>query len=530
MKKGVLILNKPWQAFYPTGVPHEIAPAQYSIYQFLSNAAEQHPNKIAVKENYHETTYAELKRAVNKFAAALYENGFKKGDMFAIMLPNCLEYVISFYAVQRLGGTVVQVNPMYQQRELDYILEDSGATWLICNEFQKPKLKHIEHVICIFADGANEDKQTLYTWINKAENSPPSILVEVENDIAILQYTGGTTGRSKGVMITHQNVVCNISQNMITSSDLNSWERVIGIAPMFHAMGLTIMNTTVYNGGTYYPIKRFELDSLVETIKDFQPTIFSGSPTMFIALLNHPDVNSETLNSIKIFGSGSAPLSLEVMKAFEEKSATPIIESYGLSEATTMTHKNPTDQRKVGSIGIPVPSTDAQIVDMETGTKRLPIGEIGELIIKGPQIMKGYWRNKNETEKALRNGWLYTGDLAYMDEDGFFYISGRKKDMIIAGGYNIYPMEIEEVLYKLPAVKEVCVYGIPDSYRGETVKAAIVLKDGMKLNESEIVNWCNENLARYKVPRVIEFKTELPKTAVGKILRTKLIEMETSKL
>lgn len=530
-------MKKPWLAFYPEGVPYEVTAPSSSVFDLLKDSADLHPNKVAVLEGNNPTTYLELKCMAEGLAASLYENGFRKGDLLAIMLPNCFEYILSFYAVQRLGGTVVQVNPMYQPRELENLLEDSGAKWFISHQAQVQKIEKIgykEKLHILIADGDRGEDSSLYFWVDNGKNEPPIIGMDVDNDIAILQYTGGTTGKPKGVMISHYNVVCNLYQNKVSSPEEangNVWERVIGMAPMFHAMGLTIMITTIFRGGTYYPILKFDLNIVVDTIKKIQPTVFSGSPTMYIALLNHPGLKAEDLSAIKSFGSGSAPLSVEVMKAFEEKTSVPITESYGLSEATTMTHKNPSNGvRKPGSIGIPVPSTDCRIVDIETGTKDVLLGEKGELLIKGPQIMKGYWKNKTETEKTLKNGWLYTGDLAVMDQDGYFYIVGRKKDMIIAGGYNIYPLEIEEVLYKLPEVKEVCVYGIPDKYRGETVKAAIVLKENTTITEKEVEEWCNEHLARYKVPRYIEFREELPKTAVGKILRTKLIEIEKDRL
>jgi long-chain acyl-CoA synthetase len=530
----VIGLNKPWLAFYPEGVPYEFSAPYVSIYELLSNSANLHPNRVAVIDQDFETTYSELKKAADDFASALSESGFTKGDKSAIMLPNCLEYIISFYAIQLLGGTVVQVNPMYTPRELEYILDDSEATWFFSHQNQLQKLEPIgyrDKIRIIVADKRQENN--LYSWIEKAKNPPPVIDIDVENDIAILQYTGGTTGKSKGVMISHYNVISNLYQNRVSSvgeHDEGAWERIMGIAPMFHAMGLTGMNTTIFRGGTFYCINRFEINLVVETIRKFKPTAFSGSPTMYIALLNHPDLKEEDLKSIKVCSSGSAPLSVEVMNQFEEKTGAPIIEAYGLSEATTMVTKNPsTGVRKPGSIGIPVPSTDCRIVDIATGKQDVRVGETGELIVKGPQVMKSYWKNETETLLALRDGWLYTGDLVVMDEDGYLFIVGRKKDMIIAGGYNIYPLEIEEVLYQIPSVREVCVYGVPDPYRGETVKAAIVLKENFTLTEKEIEEWCNENLARYKVPRLIEFRNELPKTAVGKILRTKLIEQEKEK-
>ncbi|WP_264757823.1 AMP-binding protein [Neobacillus dielmonensis] len=363
-------MNKPWLFSYPEQVPYEISPPADSIYDLLSDTTKLYPENVAVIDNQKEMTYSELKNAVDRFASALAGTGFQKGDRFAIMLPNCLEYIVSFFAVQRLGGTVVQVNPLYTPRELQYILEDSETNWLVCNRFQIQKIEQIgykDKLTSIIAEGKLVESDSLQAWIEKGKNPPPAIDMDVKEDIAILQYTGGTTGRPKGVMITHYNVISNLYQNKESSVGVaseGSWHRNIGIAPMFHAMGLTGMMTNIFRGGTFYTISKFDLNVVVEAIRNFQPTSFSGSPTMFIALLNHPNLSQDDLKSIKACSSGSAPLSVEVMKSFEDKTGAPIIEAYGLTEATTMVTKNPSQGvRKPGSIGIPVPSTDCRIVD-----------------------------------------------------------------------------------------------------------------------------------------------------------------------
>jgi long-chain acyl-CoA synthetase len=290
------------------------------------------------------------------------------------------------------------------------------------------------------------------------------------------------------------------------------------------------MNIAVFAAATIICMDRFEVNKTLEMIRKYQPTFFPGVPTMYIAILHHPDSASAGLDCIKICNSGSAPMPVEVMREFELKTGARIVEGYGLSETSPVTHRNPIfGPRKPGSIGVPLPNTDCRIVDVETGTIELPPGEPGELIIKGPQVMKGYWNKPEETAMALRDGWLYTGDIATMDEDGYFYIVGRKKEMIIAGGYNIYPIEVEEVIYQHPAVAEACVFGVPDPYRGETVKAAVVLKDGVHATEEELIDWCKERLAKYKVPRLVEFRKQLPKSTVGKILRRKLVEEAVEK-
>lgn len=528
-------MNKIWHKFYPESVPYDVSAPVMNVYEILSKTTEMHPHEIAIIENDVTTSYLQLKTMTDCFASALYQSGFQKGDRFALMLPNCIEYIICCYAIQRLGGIVVQVNPLYQPDELLHILKDSEASWFLGHYEQRRKLEQIDYLDKIQIIFVNDDQQekSFQSWLLIPAVSLPDVAIDIEEDISILQYTGGTTGKSKGVMLTHYNVIWNLFQGTATSVGVyeEPGERVLGISPMFHAMGLTQMNHVIHKAATIILMKRFEVNALVEIIRKYRPTVFNGSPTMYIALLNHSDLQAEDLQCFKVCGSGSAPLPEKVIKDFQDKTGAHIIEAYGLSEATTMTHKNPaTGTRKVGSIGIPVPSTDCRIVDIETGTREVNIGEPGELLIKGPQVMKGYWKNENETQLAIRDGWLYTGDLAVMDDDGFFYIVGRKKDMIIASGYNIYPKEIEEVIFQNPNVKEACVYGIPDEYRGETVKAAIVLRDKASLTVEELQEWCRNRLARYKVPTHFEFRNELPKTAIGKVLRTKLIEQERNSL
>lgn len=401
--------RKRGDGFYPKGVPVNIELPHICLYDLLARTAREYPEQLAVIDGEKNVTYAELQRIVDRFAAVLYRLGLRKGDRIAVMLPNCLEYIVSYYAIQRLGGILVQVNPMYQQSELAYLLEDSEATAFIC-------------------------------------------------------------------------------------------------------------------------LRRFDANHTLEVIRKYRPTFFPGVPTMYIALLQHPDAETIGLDSFKVCNSGSAPMPVEVMREFEWKTGARIIEGYGLSEAAPITHRNPIHgKRKPGSIGLPLPNTDCKVVDLETGTVELPPGEPGELIIKGPQVMKGYWKNQEETAAVLRDGWLYTGDIDTMDEEGYFYIVGRKKEMIIASGYNIFPIEVEEVIYQHPAVAEACVFGIPDPYRGETVMAVIVPKNEMPVTEKEIIDWCSARLAKYKVPRSVEFRDRMPKTAVGKILRRSWVEEVVAK-
>lgn len=530
-------VNRPWYAFYPKGVPVNIELPHICLYDLLARTAREYPEQLAVIDGEKNVTYAELQRIVDRFAAVLYRLGLRKGDRIAVMLPNCLEYIVSYYTIQRLGGILVQVNPMYQQSELAYLLEDSEATAFIGHREQKQKLALIgwdAKLTLIFVEGAShEGEYGYYEEIAAVSSKPPSVEIDPREDIAVLQYTGGTTGRSKGVMLTHYNLVSNVLQSFAYSDGVfeRPGERILSVSPFFHVYGMTgAMNIAVYGAATIICLRRFDANHTLEVIRKYRPTFFPGVPTMYIALLQHPDAETIGLDSFKVCNSGSAPMPVEVMREFERKTGARIIEGYGLSEAAPITHRNPIHgKRKPGSIGLPLPNTDCKVVDLETGTVELPPGEPGELIIKGPQVMKGYWKNQEETAAVLRDGWLYTGDIATMDEEGYFYIVGRKKEMIIASGYNIFPIEVEEVIYQHPAVAEACVFGIPDPYRGETVMAVIVPKNEMPVTEKEIIDWCSARLAKYKVPRSVEFRDRMPKTAVGKILRRSLVEEVVAK-
>ncbi|WP_246197462.1 long-chain-fatty-acid--CoA ligase [Cytobacillus depressus] len=531
-------MNRPWYKFYPKKTPYEVEFPLLSLYDLLERSAQNYPNRKAVIDGDLELTYSELKKASDRLAASLYLRGVGKGERIALMLPNCVEYIISYYAILRLGGAVVQVNPVYQSSELEYILQDSEATWMIGHDHQIEKIEKsgfADKLTFVSANRKNVSKENIYSWIAEKNHEPPTIDINPKEDLAVLQYTGGTTGRSKGVMLTHFNLVSNVVQDFtFTVNALNlqtPGERMLGLTPLFHVFGNARLNSAVFAASTYITIEKFEINKVVDLIRKHRPTIFPGVPTMYIALLNHPDLTAKDLKCFKYCSCGSAPLPIEVIYKFEQNFGIQISEGFGMSETAPTTHRNPVvGQRKPGSIGIPYPNTDAKIVDLEGGSEELPPGHTGELIIKGPQVMKGYWNNQEETNAALRDGWLYTGDIATMDEEGYFFIVGRKKDLIIASGFNIYPIEIENVIYQHPAVAEVCVFGIPDPYRGETVKATIVLKKGMYVTEEHIIEWCNERFAKYKVPRLIEFREQLPKTMVGKILRRKLQEEEVEKL
>lgn len=484
---------------------------------------------------------------VKRVASFFHEAGLRKGDRVALMLPNCPDFVVSYYAILSLGGIVVNTNPMYVEREIEYQVNDSGARMIITLADLYFRIKNIwantglEKVFLTRLDGKPEEMPDDAVWLPdlyaEERPDPPGVDIDPVEDVALFQYTGGTTGVPKAAMLTHFNLYVNTQQADQFFSG-GAWkQRIIGVQPFFHVAGMTsCMNICVAAGTTMIPLSRFVPADVAKVISEYEPTFFNGVPTMFTALLNSPDLKDfNDYGKVGLYKSGAGPIPLEILNRMKDKlkgTNSIINEGYGLSEASPVAISCPTfDLRdKTGSIGIPYPGTFAAVVDVETGTRALPPGEVGELVIKGPQVMKGYWNRPEDTAKALRNGWLYTGDLARMDEDGFFYIVDRKKDIIIAGGYNIYPREVEEVLYEHPKVQEAVVAGVPHEYRGETVKAFVVLKEGQSATEEEIIAHCRQRLAPYKAPKMIEFRQDLPKTSAGKLLKRVLVEEEKMNL
>jgi long-chain acyl-CoA synthetase len=553
-------MNKPWLAHYPPQIPYTIHYPNKTLQQFLQEAASQFPHKIAIHFLGKELTFQEVYKQALKLANYLVKLGLKKGDRVSIMLPNCPQAVISYYGVLLAGGVVVQTNPLYTERELEHQLNDSGAEILITLDLLYPKavkmkavtnLKHL--IITSIKDYLPFIKKLFYPLVQKKQQQvivkvkeqedqhlfsniiafteAKEIEVDIDpiEDIALLQYTGGTTGFPKAAMLTHRNLISNTLMGaywMYRCEKGN--ESILGVLPFFHVYGMTaVMNLSIMQGYKMILLPKFDPETTLKTIQKLKPTLFPGAPTIYIALLNHPKLKNYDLSSIKACISGSAPLPVEVQEKFEAVTGGKLIEGYGLTEASPVTHANFLwdGERVRGSIGVPWPDTEAKIISLETG-EEANVNEIGELVVRGPQVMKGYWNQPIETEAVLRDGWLYTGDLGYMDERGYFFIVDRKKDMIIASGYNIYPREVEEVLYEHPKVQEAAVVGVPDAYRGETVKAFIVLKQGEECTKEELDHFMRSRLAAYKVPRIYEFRKELPKTAVGKILRRVLIEEE----
>lgn len=556
--------SKPWLTTYPEEIPAELEFRKEPVQQYLVDAAKSFPEKTAIHFMGKEMTYKELYDEALSFAGYLQQIGISKGDRVAIMLANTPQAVISYFGILIAGGIVVQTNPLYTERELEYQMKDSGAKAIITLDILYPRASkvmpqtNLQHIIVTaIKDYLPFPKNLVYPFIQKKQYGivvnvkhegnthlfkaivkiKPNKLVEYdfdfEEDVALLQYTGGTTGSPKGVMLTHKNLVAN-------SSMCTAWlykakpgeESVLGIVPFFHVYGMTIvMILSVMQAYKMIILPKFDALTTLKTIQKQRPTLFPGAPTIYIGLLNHPDLKKYDLSSIDSCLSGSAPLPVEVQEEFEAVTGGKLVEGYGLTESSPVTHANFLwDRERIkGSIGVPWPNTEVKIVSMDDGID-MPVGEIGEIIIKGPQVMKGYWNRPEATEETIKNGWLYTGDLGYMDDKGYFYVVDRKKDMIIAGGYNIYPREIEEILYEHPDVLEAVAAGIPDPYRGETVKAYVVLKEGAHITSDDLNQYARKYLAAYKAPRLYEFREELPKTAVGKILRRTLVEEEMRKI
>ncbi len=569
-------MEKPWLSHYEEGVPAEVEIPDYPVTQNLINSAEKYPNNTAtifgnvvepLGNALMDTTmnYRSLLDLTYRFAAALQKSGVKKGDRVALYLPNCPQFVIAYYATLMVGGIVVPCNPAYVAREIKHQLNDSGAETIIVLSLMYPNVKKIRAETALkqvivanikeYFPGllkflftvATEKKEGHYQdisgdantyWFQDVLAGAPARPTPVEigmEDTAVLMYTGGTTGISKGAELTHRNVQANAVQTRAWFPRMvESRETILTSLPLYHSYAMTTcMNLGALSGAALLLIPNPRvLPHILKSINKHHPTLYPGVPALYISLINHPDIGQYNVSSIKACISGAAPLPVEVQQKFQALTGGRLVEGYGLSEATPVTHANPIyGENRIGTIGLPFPSTDAKIMDIETEKQDLPPGEVGALVLRGPQVMKGYWQMPTETANVLREGWLHTGDIARMDEDGYFQIVDRKKDMILgAGGFNIYPREVEEVLYQHPKVKECAVAGVPVAGKGERVKAFIVLKEGETATEEEMMEFCRENMARYKVPKFVEFRDELPMTIIGKVLRRVLVEEEKKKL
>lgn len=553
-------MDRIWLKSYEAGVPATLSYPKVPLYRFLEENARRFPRNPAIllaAPTFSSTfTYRQVEHLANRFANALIWLGVKPGDRVAIQLPNFPQFVFGFYGALKAGAAVVPVNPLYKAHDLATVLKNSGAKVILTLSRFVPNLSgvmagtSIESVIVtepydffpfpwkqlawFKMRGAHRPGSGLRlpALLRSASPQPPGLAVTAD-DLAILQYTGGTTGVPKGAMLTHRNVVANFLQMRHWLTDLEEGkERFLSVAPFFHVYGLTVgLNTAISVASTVICVVMglFETRVVAEMIARHRPTIFPGVPAMYLAINQLKDVQKYNLKSIKVCVSGSAPLPVEVQAQFERLTGAKVVEGYGLSEASPGTHVNPVyGQHKVGSIGLPLPDTDARIVDLETGEREMPLGESGELVIRGPQIMKGYWQAPEETAQTLRGGWLHTGDIARMDDEGYFFIVDRKKDLVIVGGLKVYPREIEEILHEHPKVKEAAVTGVAHKVRGELLVAQVVLKDGVsddpKQVRRELMEFCRQRLAPYKVPRRIEIVSALPKTATGKVLRREIRE------
>jgi len=549
--------NRPWLRHYDYNVPATIRYPRIPAHEMLSFAAGIYPDKAATNFYGTELSFWQLRQQVLRMANALGGLGVKKGDRVGIHLPNCPQYIIAYHAVMNLGAIVVNFNPMYTAEELSALAGSTGINTLFSFDMVLPNVRpmcrkvKIARVIVTrvtdYIDGF--DKSTAaeleldegwHHFSELLEGSSSTALPRVSvgpEDPALIQFTGGTTGIPKGAVLTHANLVaaalqCSLWGNATISYTPPAERTVMAVMPYFHIYGtVVVLSWAMFSCATQIVVPRFELDEFMGLLGNFrQITFFPAVPTMINAVVNHPRAGELQLGKrLGLFNSGGGPIAVELIQQTRDMGIN-FSEGWGMSETTSLGIANPVlGLKKAGSIGIPLPDTDVRLVDIENGVEDVEPGQPGELIIKSPLVMKEYWNNPEETAGQLKDGWLYTGDIAIRDEDDYFAIVDRKKDMIIAGGYNIYPREIDEVLYQHPKVAEAVAVGIPDEYRGETVKAFVVLRDGETATEKDIISFCREKLAAYKAPKIVEFRSELPKSAVGKILRKVLRAEEEAK-
>jgi long-chain acyl-CoA synthetase len=508
-------------------------------------------------------TYRDLKQFSDRFATALDGLGVKRGDKVAIFLPNIPQFIISYYGISEIGAIETAISPLYKEREVEHQLNDSEAETVVVLDALYPMLEKglasskVKRVIVTsfkeympagtaflgsllkkIPSYRVERGPNIYFFqelLSKYDANPPKVDINPKEDLAVLQYTGGTTGIPKGAMLTHMNLVSNALCCVEWLRGTRGEDTYLVVVPLFHIYGMTTsMNTPICMGGRMVLLPSFDATSTFQAIQRYKVTVFCGAPSMYSMLLAHPDHKKYDLGSVRFCISGSAPLPPEVQKNWMEATGGVLVEGYGLTESSPVTHCNPLDKSmktvRIGSIGLPWPDTEAKVMDIETGEKELGPRETGELVVKGPQVMKGYWKMTEETAAVLRNGWLYTGDVGNVDEDGYFYITDRKKALIKYKGYSVYPREVEDVIYEHPAVKLCAVVGKPDPVAGEIPKAFVVLKEGKTATAEEIKEFVNSKVAPYKAVREVEFRTELPMTAVGKVLRRVLQEEEKKKL
>ncbi len=553
------VQSRPWFAFYDEGVPHDVVVPDSPLTELLDTAAATFPKQVAVTFQNLDITYAELKDKAETLAASLRARGVCPGDRVAVMLPNLPQTFIAFWGVLKAGATVVMTNPLYMESELTHLVTDSGARHMILLDIFWPKIAALRErlglEVCYVTRVGDALKFPLNllqpfsarrhnTWVDvpfdgkrvvrwkdlfRTEERLSEPSAHPAEEPAVIQYTGGTTGLSKGAMLSHRNIRANVEQIfLLLGPEAKKQQVMLALLPLFHVFGLTLtLILPPRIGGKVVPMPRYVQGDMLEACRKYRFTFFPGAPSVYISLLQQKNLGNYDLHHIRFCISGSAPMPGEWLHRFEEVTGTSITEGFGLTEASPVTHVNPPyGMKKPGTVGCPLPGTDARIVDLEDGVTPMPVGQPGELVIRGPQVMLGYWNRPEETASTIRDGWLHTGDIATMDEDGYFTIVDRKKDLIIVGGYNVYPREVDEVLHQHPKIREAVTMGVQHRSRGEIIKAYIVPKEGETLTVPEVVAYCRQKLASYKVPRIIEFRDELPKSFVGKVLRRVLREEE----
>jgi len=551
--------DRPWHKAYAPGVPNEIEIEKITMPDVLTRTTREFPDHTAFIYMGKKISYRELEGLVNRFTRALMALGVKKGDKVGMLLPNIPQVIIANHATYKIGAVTAMNNPLYTERELEYQINDSDAKVIVTLDLLLPRILKIKGntkietiITCHINDFLPFPIKQLFPFVKKGmyrKIKPQKDVYQfmdllkrypddpVENaagwdDVAALIYTGGTTGVSKGAMLTHANISGVIQQWAAWFPELKKGEEsILGIYPVFHSAGYSVsQNLTILNGWTCILVPRPEPTTIIEMLKKFKPTFLPGVPTIYTGLLANEEFRKMDLSFVKGYFGGAAPLPEDTLKQLKDLHGAIIYDVYGATENTAFATATPWGGKvKPGTVGVPLPNTDLKIVDLETGTQELEQGKEGEICIKGPQVMKGYYKKPEETAATIKDGWFYIGDIGFLDEDGYLTISDRKKDLIVASGFNIYPQEIDDILFSHPKILEACAIGIPDEYRGETVKAYVVVKPGELLTEEEVIQYLKDKLAAYKIPKAIEFIDELPKSAIGKILRRELRETDKKK-
>jgi long-chain acyl-CoA synthetase len=520
--------NRPWKKYYQDEMPHSEFP-EVSLYSILAESTIKYGEHVAITFNNQEITYKELKSQTDRLASNWKEMGFEKGERIVLMADNHPDYIVSYYAALALGLIIVQINPASTPLELLKILADSKASYIIadvcslktvCEIYEFYEFKQIMTIEI----GRTVEKNYFFRIEDLKrfrEVLELPVAIEAKEDIAVIQYTRGTTGKLKGAMLTHHNLTANVYQNftMYSQRIVPGKEIVLGVMPLYHIYAMTsTMNLGIHIGANILVVEKFNVDQVMQLIKEYKPTFFPGVPKMYDSFVNYPKAEEYGLDCFKICSSGSASLPIELIRKFESLSGKQIIEGFGMSETSPTTHRTPINgEQKVGSIGIPIPGTDSCILGHDP--KDFQVNIVGELLVRGPQVMKGYWNNEAATKQALQGGWFHTGDLAKMDEDGYFYIVGRKKEMIVFGGINIYPQEIEEVLYEYNDIREASVVGLSDETYGEIVKAYVVPIEGREINVDELLDYCYAKLSPFKVPKEIIVTENSQGMALGSCIK-----------